>query len=522
MEHSEERDQDLKRVETPQSDESAPHEEPPTRPVRMKWGRPVEEEIPEETSEARQDAIAHSESDVGSLPPREDPRILALRARMEREAAEQKKKAEAADPPAPTVPPPQAVTNSPQDTQKTRKRPGKGSGDMTSAPPRPPQGTQKTDAEELRRRTEEATRLKEAENAKLRAELEQARLRKKIRRKRRKEQFGDVVLFLLGAVLSLFRRIRISGKAILAIVLTLGIAVVLATVLGLILGKYVDTNATPESSVTEEETEESTESIGADRTVPRLNAGIVSLEDATERFLKSEALRFASTGMTSVSLLLRDAEGDLLYASQTDGVFGETAENTDLLSIDEILAPFVSRGLYVSCLLPIRYFSDGDPYSEEILYAYEKTLLQEIAEAGANEVVLLPGEGSLIGASETESPEAALEKLYDLCRAVHRRSASTAVGIALSPEFLATKESDRYLGEIAEEFDFLLIDLRFAARSEEDQYEAVSESISSHLYFILRYSMRVLIPEGCADAVTRAEIYDWQEGSVSLTAPSES
>ena len=148
-----------------------------------------------------------------------------------------------------------------------------------------------------------------------------------------------------------------------------------------------------------------------------------------------------------------------------------------------------------------------------MLRAYETALLSEVAEAGADEVILLDADGLFSAESEDViSASDAVWELTDVARAVNARSPETVVGIAFAPAFLGSADSDRHLGSIAEAFDLLLLDLRGSADAE-DVHTAVASGVAEHLYFILRYKMRVLIPAGTADAVTGEAVNSWQEGS---------
>ena len=366
---------------------------------------------------------------------------------------------------------------------------------------------------ERRMRYAEERHRREEETERLRQELEQENLRRKIARRRRRRAFSAGVAGVFSLIFGLFTRIRVSKRAVLTLLSTALVTVLLAAVVGnLLRARLPDA----EEETTTDEPPQETIAYGRDFLVPAVNAATVSLEGATAASLKSEAKRFRETGIDAVSLLLRRDDGTLLFRSLTEsGIFGsaEDEAETPLLSLGEILRPFRDAGLYVSCLFPMRYTVDGDGYTREVLRAYETALLLEIAEAGADEVVLSESD-LLFNLREENAVPNRLATLRETVAAVNLRAPETAVGIALSPEFLATSESDRYLGEIAETFDFTLIDLCGIKNSELDLVSAVSSAVTEHLYFILRYGMRVLIPYGTAEGVVNREVYNWQEGTI--------
>ena len=339
---------------------------------------------------------------------------------------------------------------------------------------------------ERRLRYAEEQRRREEETERLRQELEQEMLRKKIARRRRSRAFFAGIAGVFAMIFGLFTRIRVSKRAVLTLLSTAIVTVLLAAVVGNLLRSRLP--AASEETTTEEPPTE-TVAYGRDFFVPSLNAATVFLEGATAASLKSEAKRFRETGIDAVSLALRRDDGTLFFASLTEsGMFGTSEDEADseLLSLREIFKPFHDNGLYVTCLFPMRYTVDGDGYTREVLRAYETALLCEIAEAGADEVVLSESD-LLFTLSEENAVPNRLVTLRETVTAVNLRAPETAVGIALSPEFLLTNESDRYLGEIAETFDLTLLDLCRIKNSELDLVSAVSSAVTEHLYFILLY-----------------------------------
>lgn len=496
---------------TPEPSSASEEQTPQKKKVRMKWGRVIEDP----DSEASPIKKEHEEKPFGEHRP--DPRIEALRERLlreEQERAERKQREKAAEQEArekaeraaeemPTMPPPSSE-------KKGEKRRGKP--DKKRRARQAPSDAERPHAGESYGRAADIMRMEE--------ELYRAELKKKLRKKRRKEAFSDFWILLLGAVLTLPRRIRISKRFVIALTATLLLSGITAVILGNLLKARVDVGGDDgeTSESTEAESEESFFTRGFD--VPEVNAGIVSLENATAKGLRSEARRFYDAGVSAVSLVLRDNEGTLLFSAKADNALGIDRGAESLLSIDEILSPFLEYELYVSCLLPMRYGIDGDAYSRSVLYAYETALLSEIAEAGAAEVILLDcdalfphqGDEDTDGTSDLSAADAVLE-LQRMARSVNEHSPETAVGVAFSPAFLLTRDSDRYLESIAQAFDLILLDLR-AAENESDPNTAVSTGISEHLYFVLRYSMRVLIPAGSAEAAIKVSVENWQEGTL--------
>ncbi|MBR2908143.1 MAG: hypothetical protein IKC26_08920 [Clostridia bacterium] len=492
--------------------------EPPARPVRMRWGKVVEDP-PEEPAPPQ--GPKEPEKPIPPTP-KPDPRIEALREKLAREEREaearlrrerERREIEAQREASESASAEAGKRKTPPARDKA-KAATRGKAKKAPVSPSPRRSADSTDRRADLRGGERTAE----ENARMREELEHEALMKRIRKKRRREFFRDLGAAILGGIRALIRRIRISKRLLIGLLLTILLSGITAVILGNLLKARVGSLGDDAESTDTAETEEETVSPSRGLEVPELNAGIVSLEGATKGSLKSEAQRFANAGVTSVSLILRDADGGLLFSAETDDGLGLGTEGSGLLRIAEILEPFRSREIYVSCILPMRYFTDGDAYSRSVLYAYETALLCEVAEAGADEVVLLDCDGLFDpdgedGTDPSFSASDAVRELFGIARAINGRSPATAVGIAFTPSFLSTRDSDRHLEGIIGAFDLLLLDLR-AAEDTEDLYAEVSKGVSDHLYFILRYSMRVLIPQGSAEAVTRVSVGNWQEGTL--------
>jgi hypothetical protein len=506
---------------------------PPPRPVRMKWGRPVydPEEAPPVEPPKPQEPLPQAPDPVKPVAvepppqpekPRPDPRMEALKrrlaqmekARMEEERLQkEQERKQAEEREARRLAEEAERKNAPQKQEKHGKQPTE-----QAHPKHPPRRL--PSPEEIRRAQEEDARqeaMRRRDDEAMREELEHARLQKAIRKKRRREAASHAVRAFFFGILAFLRLLIPSKKTVLALSVTACGALLLAIVLGNLLKSRVDPNGM--GDVTEPPTGTEAETVPYDRGLktPAQNAGIVSLTDATEQTLRREARRFREAGMTAVSLLLCDSDGTLLFDSSVNAALGIFPENATL-SISRILASFHDEGLYVSCIFSMRFFLSADAHSERILYAYETELLSEVAQAGADEIVLLDADRLFRLTDESGarcySDKEALSALTEIAVTVHGDAPETAVGLTCSPDFLASVQADLYLSALAKAFDFTLLDLRAFQTGAPEEDRILSDTVSAHLYFVLRYGMRILIPEGAASAVSDAGIHNWQEGTL--------
>ena len=499
----------------------------------MKWGKPVydpEDEPPAPPPKEQEpipkvpDPVKPAAVDPPPQPekPRPDPRMEALKrrlaemekARMEEERLrkeQERKEAEEAE--ARRLAEEAERKHAAQNREQHGKQPTEKA--HPKMPPKKPPSP-----EESRRKREEDARIeamRRAEAEAMREELEHAKLQKAIRKKRRREGMSHAVRTFFFGILAFLRFLIPSKKAVLALSVTACCALLLAIVFGNLLKSRVDPNGM--GDVTEPPTGTEAETVPYDRglTIPAQNAGIVSLTDATENALRREARRFRDAGMTAVSLLLCDKDGALLFDSAVNTALGIFPENATL-SISRILTPFFEEGLYVSCIFPMRFFLSEDAHSERIFYAYETELLSEVAQAGADEIILLDADRLFRLTDENGarrySDKEALSALTEIAVTVHGDAPETAVGLACSPDFLASVQADLYLSALAKAFDFTLLDLRAFQTGTPEEDRILSDTVSAHLYFVLRYGMRILIPEGAASAVSDAGIHNWQEGTL--------
>lgn len=446
------------------------------KPVRLKWGRPIAD--PEEE-------VRKASAEIEEENRRREAAEAAERAEFEKRMREAERKKQI------------LLARQMADEEAERRR--------------AEAARQEREALLARKREAEAIAAQEAEAARLRAEQEAQKLRRVEQKKRRRMRRRAAVLGFFASLFGAILSVRIPRKHLITLAVTLVVAILFAVLLGNFLLARVSTEDPSEDDSAVTTTPPETVPYGRDMAVPEISAGIVSLEGTTLSDLKTAASRFAATGTKAVSLILRDGEGKLLFRSETENGLFEGGESR--LTLSEIFAPFQNRGMYVTCCFPIRYHLDGDEYTRDVLYAYETALLCEIAAAGADEVILLDAEG-LFFLNEPNASAYAVERLSASARTVHLRAPKCLVGLALSPAFLGTSDSDRYLSTLATAFDLTLLDLREIESEADSAYEEIYHALTEHMYFILRYSMRVLIPAGNAQAVLDHDIPCWQEGTL--------
>lgn len=474
---------------------SAEATEEAARPVKMRWGRVVDDgmsadEAPKPTAQPRETIPSPS---LAEEKPTEVPKEIRKEKPVVRQAPTPRQN-------------PAADAARQAELQKARLRQLQ----EREAAERAERAREQAERERRRKYAEEH-RKREEETERLRQELEQEKLRRKIARRRRGRAVASGILGVFALFFGLFAKIRVTKRVVITLISSLLVALLLAALVGNLLRRRLPSE---DEGTTDETTTAETVIYGREFYVPSVKAAIVSLDGATTASLKEAAKRFRATEVDGVSLLLRGSDGELMFDSQTQGGIFGSAGDTEKLSLKEIFKPFRDAGLYVTCLFPMRYMVDGDGYTRDVLYAYEIALLCEIAEAGADEVILSSVDSILVSDSRDVDILEGLSSLREIARAVNLRAPETAVGIALSPEFLLTNESDRYLSEIAEAFDLTLLDLCGLKNSELDLPSTIGAAVTDHLYFILRYGMRVLIPYGTAEGVVNRDVYNWQEGTI--------
>ncbi|MBO5938311.1 MAG: hypothetical protein J6Q82_02280 [Clostridia bacterium] len=248
------------------------------------------------------------------------------------------------------------------------------------------------------------------------------------------------------------RRVR-RRQQITAILAVIGVTLLVLATVFLIIGARMH-----KKSVALRETETTAESdlpIPETPTTPSViaypldkNSPYASLADLSEQ------------GKSAASLALNEKDGISLYSPST---------------LQAIATDAKTQGLYLSGVFYLTSLSEEDDLARFTKRSDECATLAEALRAGLDEVMLVAPSLS----------EKHVEELSDFLRDLRRLVPNATVGLSLPKDFLR-EENAATVDALAGEFSLLAVDL-----SEE---LSIDERVEADLYYLLRYSMRVLLP----------------------------
>ena len=143
--------------------------------------------------------------------------------------------------------------------------------------------------------------------------------------------------------------------------------------------------------------------------------------------------------------------------------------------------------------MPVSAFGESDDLERSVLLAYDAAICAELYREGADEVLVM-----LDGAEITEKNIDELARFAENVKAIEDE---TVIGISLKRDMLEKEGSEVLVSKLWEKYDFLAFDIT-EMKSDADPVEYAEENVNSEMhYYLLRYNMRVLLPNAEADAL---------------------
>lgn len=258
-------------------------------------------------------------------------------------------------------------------------------------------------------------------------------------------------------------------------------AFVLALILGNCLGSRVDE---PKES-SPPETEESSPVLppAVSVSIDSIDGIFVGLEGIYDNTY-DEVSKQIPDGTEALSLSMFLSNGAPLYKSEVAIACGKPSGE---LTLKNIFRYPNENGIYVSVPFPSEALSGGEAPAADVLAAYEFSMIKELYEAGADEVIIMCNTEEL---EDNEFISRAAEYIADLKRKVE----GIHVGFMIASEDGNATEA---IDTICDYADFIAIDMTDA-----DDAEKLTASVDLSLVNILRYKMRVLISGGDGEALS--------------------
>lgn len=202
-------------------------------------------------------------------------------------------------------------------------------------------------------------------------------------------------------------------------------------------------------------------------------------------------------GITDFSLCLRAEGGELTFSSyvaqEMDIVQQEGEKSSLVATVDKIHA---ADGR-VCAYFYVNFLTLEDYYLRELQKAYEIALVNEAADCGVDEIMLIG----------IEINDENIDELQKFVSDAAQAAGNAALGVLIAPEVFKLSENDVYhASRLRSVCDFVALDLRMVSVAEElPENEEISELervISEMEFYIRSYNMRMVL------STENAELYD--------------
>ncbi len=213
-------------------------------------------------------------------------------------------------------------------------------------------------------------------------------------------------------------------------------------------------------------------------------------------------------GYSDVCFELDTADGKLLYISEIAQSLGkQTSGATDMRTISSIVSLLDSNRVYSIGITHISDFSSDDDLVRSAAAGFYAAQIAEALRAGVDDVLIYVG----------DIPTERYGELIGLADQIHRLSPEGNLGLSLPVSVLSGADNSALVDKLWNAFDYLAADLSVQDNTESDTADQIGNELGGMLYYLLRYNMRVLVPN-TDDAALTQRIADavWASGAKSI------
>ncbi len=272
---------------------------------------------------------------------------------------------------------------------------------------------------------------------------------------------------------SIYRKNRIRS-----VLIILSVFAALLFVLFLIVGNIL-LNRSEESTQPTDITSANLEN--AKKSTREVNAAPITLTGTST--LSARVLSAKNSGYTDICFELDSQDGTLLYSSSVAQSLGRQAQSSDLWTLSGASGIFKDNGMYSVGITHIKDFLSEDDLARTAAVGYHASLIAEALRAGIDDITVLTDE---------LSPER-YKELITLANEVHRLCPDGTLGLSL-PALMFAGEHDTLINELWNAFDYIAVNLTTPPEGQTDIVAYTDASLGGMLYYLLRYDVRVLIP----------------------------
>ncbi len=303
-----------------------------------------------------------------------------------------------------------------------------------------------------------------------------------------------------------------SHVRLLCVAGVVSVAVILTVIWGIIWGEKAQASAEAryEASLAEAAREAATPDWFPAHPAP-INASYLGRPATLDTAIADIAL-LRESGTSAISLPLY-ADGTPYYVSSIAQAMGRQASDATDVTLSRLFAAALADGGYVAATFTCSWQGEADAAMGHVMRAYEAALIAEIAESGANEVLLLG-----LSADQGTQDEAIL-----FLREIRQACPDAVIGVAVPTSALLADTGVETARALLTYADHLALDLSDATAhilSEvgEDgepvrKTATVADTLDLLAPTIARYQMRLLLPTAMIEHLATLEeagYTDWQ------------
>ena len=259
---------------------------------------------------------------------------------------------------------------------------------------------------------------------------------------------------------------------------------------------------------TAKEKAQTTAEAEADTSTYAIEGYFVELSPETDITARMKEL--SSVGARSVSLKLTDAQGKLLVGSELARSLGYQKAEDDVVDLSSVVSKARYYGMFSSAVLDLGFLSEKDSKQRAVILAYEAALVVEVSEKGIGDVI--------VRAPTVDGAQ--LDLLMDFADSVKSINGDVVLGVALPIEFFYRETAAEDVSRLTGHFDIIGLDISEIPSDTKDVFEYIDGAFSESniKYYVLRYNMRVLLPqtsdeqdEMLREVLSENSIQNWQK-----------
>ena len=222
----------------------------------------------------------------------------------------------------------------------------------------------------------------------------------------------------------------------------------------------------------------------------------VFIETSGSGSLSSRLNGVITAGYSSASLPLNNPSGSLLYRTDLSSSLGLTTAGAYNTTVAQAVTQGAEKGLTLCGTYYLTELAIEDELLRSVALAKSAAVIAEALRAGMDEVTLLVPDLS----------EAQISTLMQFSEDVRALAPDGALGCALSPSFLGGENSEGSVLRLSQGFHFLSLDLTHRGNEAPAAYVEAAMGSSGSLFFLLRYEMRMLLPDAATEGERQALI----------------